>query len=218
MGWAALMRQPQTYLLAFGVGLGFAVLVGLAGWRPLVLIGGGAIALAMIGTWAAGFRTTPTPLTVGDLLNPQVLDQEMTALEQKVPQPRQDPWPQVRTWAEDARRFADRICDRDPLMRADLLEALHTVLDLARQVAEALQVIDHIETPAYQKLAQKRLRASCDRMAATHSQMQQLQDQVALSALDPSQPADTALPQRLQTLVAANRQILNTIDSEDPNA
>ncbi|PSN05721.1 hypothetical protein C7271_08190 [filamentous cyanobacterium CCP5] len=214
MGWAVLLRQPQTYLLLVGIGLGFALLVGLAGWRPWVWIGGGTIAAIMLFTWMTGFRSTPSVLVAGDLLNGQVLQQELDTLAQKVPQPRQKPWPQVRTWAEDAQRFAERICDRDPLMRADLLEALHTVLDLARQVAEALQVLDHIETPAYQALAQKRLRASCDRMAATHAQLQQLQDQVALSALDSGQSADKALPQRLQTLVAANRQILNDIDSE----
>lgn len=216
INWPQLLRQPQTYLLLLGTGIGYAGLIALAGPRPAAWLSGGGIAVAMVGGWAVGFRQPaalrPSP---DDLLAASVLQQQLEHLEQRVPHPRRSPWVEVRGWAEDARRFAERICDRDPLMRADLLEALHTVLDLAGQVAAALQVMDHIETPAYQKLAEKRLRTSCDRMAATHAQLQQLQDQVALSALEPNRVAGTALPQRLQTLVAANRQILNTIESEE---
>jgi hypothetical protein len=90
----------------------------------------------------------------------------------------------------------------------DLLEALHTVVDLARQVAEGLAVVEQVQTPTYRQLAQQRLTASCDRLQATRAQLQQLQDQVTLASLDPETGSDSLLPQGLQTLIAANRDIL----------
>lgn len=208
LNWAALWRQPQTYLLLVGAALGYAALIVIAGTRPMVWVGGAGIAAAMATAWGGGFRSSsPQAMNGADLLNASVLMQQLERLDKKLPKSTQAPWPQVRQQAVEAGRFAERMCDRDPLMRPDLLEALQTVIELARQVAEALQVMDHIETPTYRALAQQRLEASCDRMAETHAQLRQLQDQVALSSLDGG--LGGALPQRLQTLIAANRQILN---------
>ncbi|MEB3233193.1 MAG: hypothetical protein VKJ64_19460, partial [Leptolyngbyaceae bacterium] len=92
------------------------------------------------------------------------------------------------------------------LLHPDLLEAVHTVLDLTQQVADALNVLQTIQTPVYQQMVQARLRQSCDRLQQTHQQLQQLQDQVALASLDANA---ATLPQRLQQLIAANQEILN---------
>jgi hypothetical protein len=82
------------------------------------------------------------------------------------------------------------------------------VMDLAKQVADGLTVIDQIETPTYRQLAQQRVEASRDRLQATHAQLQQLQDQVALSSLETDSTASSPLPDRLQTLITANKYIL----------
>ncbi|NEP62477.1 MAG: hypothetical protein F6K31_37040, partial [Symploca sp. SIO2G7] len=83
----------------------------------------------------------------------------------------------------------------------------YTVVDLAQQVADGLKVQAQIQTPTYQKMAQNRLQQSCDRMEKTYQQLQQLQDQVALASLS---QGDTSLPQRLETLIAANKEILES--------
>ena len=53
-------------------------------------------------------------------------------------------------------------------------------------------------------------------MQASHAQLQQLQDQVALAKLDQSSSTGSTLPQRLQNLVAANKQILENPNPDPP--
>lgn len=209
--WSRLRQQPETYFLLVGTALGYAVLLVLAGPRPLVWISGGGITAAMVGSWAAGFRERSlTQAEAGDLLDEIAFQQQIQALESKVPAPSNPTWQRVRTWALESQASATNIYQRDSLLQVELLEALHTVVDLTRQVAEALQVIDQIQTPAYRQMAEQRLQASCDRMQETHAQLQQLQDQIALSSLDPGESSTKLLPERLQTLVAANKQILES--------
>lgn len=207
--WSKLARHPQTYGLLLGTALGYAALIGLAGPRPLAWVGGGGIAAVMVGSWATGFRARAlTPAESSDLLNAIAFQNQIQPLESRVPTQTNPTWQQVRTWASESQRAAADIFERDSLLQVDLLEALHTVVDLTRQVAEALQVMDQIQTPTYRQMAQERLQASCDRMRETHAQLQQLQDQVALSSLDPGNPATSLLPQRLQSLITANKEIL----------
>ncbi|HEY9881225.1 MAG TPA: hypothetical protein V6D29_22405 [Leptolyngbyaceae cyanobacterium] len=209
--WARFGREPQTYILLVGTALGYAVLLTLVGPRPLAWVSGGGIAAAMIGSWAAGFREQSlTQAEADDLLNAIAFQQQIQASESKVPALSNSTWQRARTWATESHQFAANIYQRDPLLQVELLEALLTVVDLTRQVAEALQVIDQIQTPAYRQMAQQRLQASCDRIQETHAQLQQLQDQIALSSLDPGDPETQLLPERLQTLVAANKQILES--------
>ena len=204
--------QPQTYVLLGGTALGYALLMLLAGPKPLAVLAGSGVAAAMVSSWAAGFRPSPAAATGSDLLDAPTFAAQLGTLEQRVPSKSQPTWRQVQAWATESQQFAARIYSRDPLLQVELLEAMHTVLDLSGQVADGLAVLNQIETPAYQQMAQQRLDASCDRLSATHSQLQQLQDQTALSSLDTA--SDSTLPQRLQTLVDANKTILqNNQDS-----
>lgn len=199
--------QPQTYGLLAGTALGYTLFMVLAGPKPVAGLAGAGVAAAMVGSWAAGCRPRESEVSDSDLLNAPTFAAQLGTLGQRVPSKSQKTWRQVQTWATESQQFATRIFDRDPLLQVELLEAMHTVLDLSRQVADGLAVLDQIETPAYQQMAQQRVTASCDRLSATHAQLQQLQDQIALSTLDNT--GDNALPQRLQTLVEANKTILH---------
>ncbi|PZU95898.1 MAG: hypothetical protein DCF32_22190 [Leptolyngbya sp.] len=209
---STLWGQPQTYLLLGGTALGYALMIFLAGPKPVAVLTGSGVAAAMVTSWAAGFRPSAATANSGDLLDAQTFASQLATLGQRVPRQAQPAWREVQDWATESQRFAARIFDRDPLLQVDLLEALHTVLDLSGQVAEGLAVLDQIETPAYQQMAQQRLTASRDRLQATHSQLQQLQDQIALSTLDTA--GDSTLPHSLQSLIDANKTILqNNQDS-----
>ena len=148
-----------------------------------------------------------------DLLDSTIFAARLTGFDRQVPGKSRQTWDQARGWAVESQRFAERIYERDPMLQVELLEAMHTVLNLARQVAEGLKVMDEIETPTYRNLAQQRLQASCDRLQASHAQLQQLQDQIALAGLEDAQNASGSLPQRLQTLITANKQILEDSNS-----
>ena len=210
MQWSKAFRQPQTYLLLVGTGLGYALLLTTVGPRPLAWAGGGAIATTMVASWLGGWRRSAPPELGSDLLDRDTFMQHLDLLTQGLPSRQQRPWRQTVTWALESQAFAHQIYQRDPLLQADLLEALHTVVDLARQVAEGLAVIEQVQTPTYRQLAQQRLTASSDRLQVTHAQLQQLQDQVTLASLDPETGRGSLLPQGLQTLIAANRDILES--------
>jgi len=206
INWSKCLRQPHTYLLLAGTALGYGALLWLAGSRPMTWLGGGGIAVAMVSSWVTGFRSPATETLDSDLLNRDTFNHQIEALARRIPPKHQKPWRQTQTWAIESQDFAAHIYERDPLLQVELLEAMHTVIDLAEQVAEGFAVIDQIKTPTYHQLAQQRLAASQDRVQATHAQLQQLQDQIALASLD--NPSDSSLPQRLQTLIAANKHIL----------
>lgn len=212
--WSKLVRQPQTYGLVVGVGIGSALLLGLAGPRPPTWLAGGGITVTMLVAWTSGFRTADETIDQSsNLLEASIFRARLQQLETRVPHTRQATWDQAKIWASESQQFAERIYRRDSLLQVELLEAMHQVLNLSQQVAEALQVMDQIETPAYQQLAQQRLQDSCDRLQDSHAQLQQLQDQVALSSLDPAS-STSSLPQRLQTLIDANQQILEANRSD----
>jgi len=208
LDWARLSRQPHTYLLLVAVGLGYALLLAAAGTTPVALLVGGLIGAAMVGCWGWGFRRQPPSVgEASNLLLASAFEQHLLPLGERVPASGQPTWQQARTWAVESQQLAAQIGQRDPLLQVELLEALHTVLHLSGQVADALAVQPQVQTPTYQAMAAERLATSCDRLQATRNQLQQLQDQLALSALDSA--AAAALPQGLQTLIQANRQILS---------
>lgn len=205
--WAKFWRRPQTYLLLAGTALGFTLLIAIAGGRSLTILGGGAIAVLMVGSWLAGFQRDPSFSSEANLLEANTFSRQLDPMGRRVPGSGQKIWRQAETWASESQRFAARIAEREPVLQMELLDALHTVVDLAQQVADGLTVMNQIETPTYRQLAQQRLAASCDRLQATHAQLQQLQDQVALSSLD-ADATTRSLPQSLQTLISANKHIL----------
>lgn len=202
-GW----NQPQTYLLLLGTALGYGALLWLAGPKPLAILGGGGISAAMVSSWAMGCRQRGDETSSSNLLEAEVFLSQIEPLGKRVPAASQAIWKESLAWATASQRFAARICEREPMLQVELLEALHTVMALSKQVAEGLAVVPQIETPTYRQLTQQRIEASRERLQDTHDQLQQLQDQVALASLDSDTPTGD-LPKGLQTLIVANKHIL----------
>lgn len=213
--WSTVIRLPQTYGLLTGTVIGYLCLLGWAGPRPLVWLGGGGVAVAMMGSWVTTVRSQAPTADASDLLMPAVFEQQLTTLESNLPPDHvgTEAWQQARQAARSAQACAVQISHHDSLLHPDLLEAVHTVLELIQQIADALRVLDTIQTPVYQQMVQERLQQSGDRLQQTQQQLQQLQDQVALASLDANA---ATLPQRLQQLIAANQQILEA-EAFNPN-
>jgi hypothetical protein len=212
--WQQAIGTPQTYALMVSTLLGFGGLVGVVGNHPLVWAGGSGISLMMLGSWVWGFRSpqqSTGSATVQNWLQSETLATYLAELEQGLPSPDDATWRSAKIWATQAQAAAQRIVEQDSLLHVDLLETLHTIIGLVAQIAEALTVQAQIQTPLYRKAAQQHLQASCDRLQDSNDQLQQLQDQLMLSKLERSAYGeDSALPQRLQTLIAANKLILET--------
>lgn len=210
LGW----KMPQTYLLLLGTALGYGALLWLAGPTPLAWVGGGGIAATMVGSWAVAVRNPTEAEASSNLLEAEVFRLQLEPQGKQVPAATQATWKEVLAWATASQRFAARIYEREPMLQVELLEALHTVMALASQVAEGLAVVPQIETPTYRQLTQQRIEASRDRLRDTHNQLQQLQDQVALASLDSEATTTEDLPQGLKTLIMANKHILEDSPSD----
>ena len=206
--WRQAFRLPQTYGLLAGTALGYFGFVVWLGGRWIVLGVGGAIALATIGAWlwlfcqaSAGWAT--------NLLDRATFLAQLAVLERRSPGTSQATWKQARQWAQATQEFAGRIASREPSLTPELLEALHTVLALTGQVAEALQAVEQVQSATYRPLAHQRLQANCDRLQKTHDQLQHLQDQLFLSTLDrEAMTSTTSLPLSLRLVIEANRTTL----------
>ncbi len=198
-------RLPQTYLLLAGTLLGYLWFVIALGSHWLVLIIGGAIALGMISVWFRYLHKTMFKPSE-NLLDRATFLAHLATFDYQVVSA---PMKQAYDWAEATQRFATQIACREPTLIPELLDALHTVLALMRQVVAALQAVDQIQSATYRPLAQQQLQATCDRLAQTHDELQQLQDQILLSGFDLTR-SEISLPASLRLVIETNRTVLRS--------
>lgn len=196
-------RLSQTHLLLAGLSIGYVSFVSWLGMRSIVLLSGAAIAGTAIVSWYRQPRKA-APSTA-NLLQADVFLNQVCCLDDRIPEASQTLWRSVKQQAEAIQQIAAPLAHQEPAFIPDLLETLHTVLDLAEQLAQALQVKQQVQTPRYRKLAQQQLQNSLDRLQQTHDQLQELRDQIALGSLERrSLNASTVISTRLQTLIAEN--------------
>ncbi|MBD2234416.1 hypothetical protein [Phormidium tenue] len=115
-------------------------------------------------------------------------------------------WMLARQRAEAIQAVAAQIAQKESIFIPDLLETLHTVLDLAEQLAQALRAIREVKTYRYQQLAQQQLYSSHKRLEQTRAQLQELHDQIVLDTFrQPSLTSSAEISTWLQTLNAENQ-------------
>lgn len=208
--WHRAFRLPQTYLLLAGAGLGYLALLVWVGTRPLVILIGGAIALAMIGLWFRRLRPQNFS-NEANVLDADVFFARLKALETKtVPsQTKRREWLDSYRWTQACHQYATGIAQRSPTLSSDLVETLYTVLGLFDQVVESLNALEQVKTDEYRQITTQHLHASCDRLHETHNQLQQLQDQILISGLSrEALGQDSNLPMRLRVVIDANKTAL----------
>ncbi|MBD1873467.1 hypothetical protein H6F75_08240 [Nodosilinea sp. FACHB-131] len=114
-------------------------------------------------------------------------------------------WMLARQRAEAIQAVAAQIAQKELTFIPDLLETLHTVLDLVKQLAQALRALREVKTYHYQQLAQQQLYSSHKRLEQTHTQLQELRDQIILDTLQqPSSTSSAEITTWLKTLIAEN--------------
>lgn len=235
MQWRKCFRLPQTIWLLVGVGLAYLSFITVLGIQLIALLSGGTIALITIVLWVKQIQ----PYLVQAFTN--VLDRNIFLAQLRSIKPafitispptilrhttywvenphnsstlitRRLAWQQTYQWAKEAHQYAEQIANQEATLTPELLEALYTVLALVELIVRALEVLDQVKTSTYKHLAQQHFQASCDRLQATHNQLQQLHDQVMLSDLHhPLNSSETDLPHRLQLIVDANKLTLQQL-------
>lgn len=235
MQWRQCFRLPQTTWLLIGIGLACFGFIAVLGFRLIVLLSGGAIALIMIAVWfkqlqpyldsrltnlldrdvfLARLRSirpsflTVSPSTLFGQTNRWIKENHsgQSLLTYRLA------WQQTDQWAKAAHQYVEQIAHREATLTPELLEALYTVLGLVELIVRSLEVLHQVKTSTYQQLAQQHFQASCDRLQTTHDQLQQLHDQVMVSDLHhPMSSLAADLPQRLQLIVDANKLTLQQL-------
>jgi len=214
--WRSAFRYPQTTFLLVGVLLGFGALMVFGGIKLISLGVGAAIGLVMLGAWFFQFRGDRLD-TTGNLLDRTVMLEHLDAIAAKFPGlDIQTPWADAYRWASESQAAAAEIAEREATLVPDLLEALYTVEGLAANIAGSTVALEQVQTEHYRTLTQTQLQTSCDRLQATHHQLQSLRDQIVLAQLSADAHASAGLPARLHLLIEANKTTLQTA-AEDPS-
>ncbi|MEO1402910.1 MAG: hypothetical protein AAFV72_16905 [Cyanobacteria bacterium J06635_1] len=205
-----LPRLSYTQILLVGLSVGYVGFVAWLGLRLMVLVSGGAIALTALLIWYTQPQKTDNVNNPHDLLQPEIFLTQINGLGNLIPVTYQTPlyqqhWDYAQAQSQAIHQIVIAIAQQESTFIPDLLDALHTVLDLVAQLVQALKVTQQVQTPQYQDLAQQQLDTSVTRLRQTHDQLQALHDQMAVESLDRRLSHPARLTNRLQLLIAANR-------------
>lgn len=204
-----LSRSPHTYLLLAGLAIAYMILVLWLGMRSIVLLSGAVIVGLTIVSWYRQLQAQKTSYsaTSANLLQTDVFLNHISFLDNRVPNASRLLWRSVQQQAEAIQQTATQIAQQEATFIPDLLETLHTVLDLVDQLVQALQVIQQVQTPRYRELAQQQMQSSQTRLQQTHDQLQELRDQIALENLKQrSFTTASVISTRLQVLITENER------------
>ncbi|MBE9138342.1 hypothetical protein IQ254_14290 [Nodosilinea sp. LEGE 07088] len=199
---------PQTLILLVALTLGSFGVVLWVGLRWVVVTSVLIISGAAVATWQQQIdrhrRLLSAPSNAANLLQKDVFLSHLNHVEHQYSDIPQSLWVSARQQAEAIQAVAAQIAQTESAFIPDLLETLHTVLDLVEQLAQALRAVREVKTYRYQQLAQQQLYSSQKRLEQTRARLQELCDQMTLTTLQQSSTPPTEISTWLQTLIAEN--------------
>lgn len=215
--WTRLSRKllslPHSYFLLLGAGLGYLGLLLWVGIRLIPILLGALIFILMILAWIWQIEKM-RGLIADNLLENEIFRDKLAELTRKLAGRSPANWQETLNWAKESQAFAHRIARKESVLTPELLETLYTVIALLDQVIEAHLALEQVETDTYKKLAENHLEASRKQLKNTHSQLQYLQDQVLLSALETTE-VKAGLPGNLRSLISENKTTLQTLINQN---
>lgn len=219
--WQQSFRSRQTrYLLLWLLAVYSAYLVWL-GVRPVVFVSGASICVMTLFSWPLVLRS-PTE----DSRNKSDKSDGSNLLDKAVFQCRLETlctlpqgvrlnetalsyWQKTYAQVGEIHQVVVAIAAQESLFIPDLLDTLHTVLDLSAQFSKAFGAAKKMKTSSYQKVAQQQLRASTYRLSQTYSQLQELHDQLLVEGIETEAfDVTSGVSERLQPLIKSNKSEL----------
>lgn len=201
--------RVHSQLLLFGLLFGYGIFLTWLGLRPIAIISGAIIIAITFFVWLVVSRLQSTPLAKAssdNLLETEAFSECMHRLDAKVLENNKAHWQTARNQICAIHLIAQQLGQREPTFLPDLIETLHTVFTLANQLVESLQIIQQVRTPHYRKLADQQFTNSRARLKQTHTQLQELHDQLIVSDLQTSSQTVGGIAERLQVLIQENAQ------------
>lgn len=197
---------PHTLILLLAIALGSFGMVLWLGLRWIVVA---IISTAAIAIWQRQLnqhrRMLSTMPNAANLLQKDVLLSHLNHVERQYSDIPHSFWVLARQQAEAIQAVAAQIAQKESAFIPDLLQTLHTVLDLVKQLAQALRALREVKTYRYQQLAQQQLYSSHKRLEQTRTQLQKLRDQMILDTLQqPSLTSSAEIATWLQALITEN--------------
>ncbi|MDZ8106250.1 MAG: hypothetical protein RM338_11605 [Nostoc sp. DedQUE12a] len=203
------LRFSDTQLLLIGLLIGYVGFVLWLGMRLIVLLSGAVIVVLAIASSYVQLKRPKTNslVTSANLLEKDVFLSHIKCLDNQIPDVSQPLWRSVQQQAEAIQEIATQIAEQESTFTPDLLETLHTVLDLVEQIIPVLQITPQLRMSSYREFAQQKLESSRQRLQQTHKQLQELHDQFALENLKKrSFTTSDVISARLQILIAENER------------
>ena len=151
VSWQKLLRLPQTYFLFVGAVLGYMAFLVWVGIRLVTLVVGGIITLAMLSSWVWQVKKMTSHTRV-NLLDINGFLEAVKNIEQKLSKKSWVEWENTRKWAIESQTFAQNITNKESLLYPEVVETLHTILDLSNQVAETIIAREQVQTDTYRQL------------------------------------------------------------------
>lgn len=227
------LNHPPTKYLYLWLMAACSAYVCWLGFRPVVLVSGLAISLATILFWQLLLRRKVAPVGSkpdnNDLLDVNVFRRWLgTAFclpeGANLNEIELNCWQKAYAQSEAIHQYTVAIARQDARFIPDLLETLHTVLELVSQFLQAFGATRQMKTLPYQKMAQQQILTSQYRLAQTQQQLQELHDQLLAENMELQWQSHSSseLPHvasgvssRLQTLISINKEEL-ALKSERP--
>ena len=143
--WRQIKPLPQTYVLLGGLTFAYAVFIYSLGFHLFALIAGLAIALL---TWSIWMITIPSKVVdlnhynKANLLLSSNFEAELKKCDRQIfnisHQLLKQQWQDNLLTARNIHRVAQEINDSNPSFLTELLETLHLVLDICREIVECI--------------------------------------------------------------------------------
>ena len=210
----SIFQRPQTYILLVATGAGSIGFIFWVGLRSIALGIGIAIALVMWTAWVWQLKSSQllTPKKAHEnLLDIECFQRQLRRLETKLDAPSLQELERVLFWVRETHGFAQKIAEIEPELIPSLIEALYTILALADRAIVMTLANQQIRTSAYQKIGQQNVKTSCDRIQATHHQLQECHDRIVLDEIGNKFPdVEAVFPDLLQLLLVQNKTALQT--------
>ncbi|MEA5568128.1 hypothetical protein [Anabaena sp. UHCC 0399] len=202
-----IFQLSQTKLLITGLLISYLGFIFWLGMRLIVIFSGAVIVVLAIASWYMQLQRqkSRTLANSADLLQLDVFLGHINYLDNQIPHACQSLWRSVRQQTLTIQQITIQISQQESTFTPDLLETLHTVLDLLDRLIKALQVTEKVQTSHYRELAKQQLQSSLTRLQHTQDQLQELHDQIALDNLgQPTLTNSGVISTRLQTLIVEN--------------
>ncbi|BAU67515.1 hypothetical protein STA3757_49370 (plasmid) [Stanieria sp. NIES-3757] len=203
--WQQIKPFNQTYVLIAVLSLSYVIFIFSLGFHPLALIVGLAIALLTLVIWSVIIPAKITRFNAqnqADLLIPKNFENELARCDRLLGKDRVfSQWQATLSLVKEIHVLAQDIHQSDRILLPELLEILHFVLHLCREIANSLVALKKVKTSASSQQITQHLQLKQSQLQEIYQTLSQLKDKLLIADLEVNSTATTnSLKQLLESI------------------